>query len=309
MLIGIAVAVVVVIALGGGYVWYQMQALSPRIQPVAAARPVAAPVVPPTPIPFPPEAPTAAPAGPGPAPPLAMLKPETAPIEAAKTRPAPQAAEQLVMDLLREAPAAGTTPPLKLSRSIDAPRVAPEVAAGYDALKRGDMGAAKTSYQAALTNDSRNLDALLGMATVEARSGSRDAAQRLYRRALEIDPRNTVALAGLAALADFSRPAPLEAQLKADLARAPQSAALQFTLGNVYASQSRWNDAQAAFFEAHRLEPGNADFAHNLAVSLDHLGQARLATEYYGKALALAPGQRVNFDTQAVARRISELKS
>ncbi len=57
------------------------------------------------------------------------------------------------------------------------------------------------------------------------------------------------------------------------MARHPQSAALHFTLGNLYASQSRWGEAQAEYFECYRLDPSSADFAYNLAVSLDHLGQ------------------------------------
>jgi len=44
----------------------------------------------------------------------------------------------------------------------------------------------------------------------------------------------------------MSRPEGLEEQLRADITRYPQSPALHFTLGNLYASQSRWNEAQAA---------------------------------------------------------------
>ena len=145
------------------------------------------------------------------------------------------------------------------------------------------------------------------MATIEARSANRAVATEHYRRVLELDPRNATALAGLAALADFSRPDALEAQLQADLERLPESAALQFTLGNLYAAQARWSEAQAAYFEAHRLDPGSAEIAHNLAVSLDHVGQRRLAAGFYRRALEGARGRVPPFDAAAVARRLAEL--
>jgi uncharacterized protein HemY len=115
-------------------------------------------------------------------------------------------------------------------------------------------------------------------------------------------------LGGLAAVADLTRPDTLEPALKADIARYPQSAALQMTLGNLYASQSRWPEAQAAFFEAHQLEPQNADALYNLAVALDNLNQARLAGDYYRRALAMAKGQAVQFDARGAERRLAELQ-
>jgi len=239
-------------------------------------------------------------------PPVAMLKPGSA---AAKAKPQPKAAEQLVMKLMKESPRdARAAPPLKLDRSIDPPRVAPDVSKGYEALRGGDLASARKFYEAAVAADSVSLDGHLGLATVAARSGDRPTATRHYRRALELDPRNSSAVAGLASLADFSRPDTLEAQLRADLTRYPQSAALQYTLGNLYAAQSRWNEAQAAYFEAYRLDPENADIAYNLAVSLDHLGQSRLAADFYQRALAASGQQGTQFDKGQVTRRLSELK-
>jgi tetratricopeptide (TPR) repeat protein len=237
-----------------------------------------------------------------------MLKPGDGPASASRAKPQPKAAEQLVMSLLKDSADAKPAPPLKLSRTIDPPRVSPDVARGYDALRRGDAAEARKAYEAALAVDPANLDAHLGLATAAARAGDRDTATRHYRRALSLDPKNPTAVAGLAALADLSRPEGLEEQLRADITRYPQSAALHFTLGNLYASQSRWNEAQAAYFEAYRLDPDSADLAYNLAVSLDHLGQVRLAADFYQRALAAANKQAAQFDKGQVTRRIAELK-
>ena len=116
-------------------------------------------------------------------------------------------------------------------------------------------------------------------------------AQGHYGRALEIDPRNATALAGLAAVSQFSRAEGAESQLRADLAVNPGSAGLHFTLGNLFASQSRWGEAQAEYFEAFRIDAANADYAFNLAVSLDHMRQPKLAAEYYARALDAARSQ------------------
>ena len=76
------------------------------------------------------------------------------------------------------------------------------------------------------------------------------------------------------------------------LADNPGAHVLNFTLGNQFAQQGRWAEAQQEYFKAFAAEPDNADFAYNLAVSLDHLRQPKLALEYYRRALALAEGAR-----------------
>jgi tetratricopeptide (TPR) repeat protein len=308
--LAIVAGALVLLAGGGGYVWYE---INKTPGPIVARGPIPAaprPVTPAAPADSP-QASVAAPApaaGNGAVPPVAMLKPESAATTPAREKPQPKAAEQLVMNLLKQSADARPAPPLKLSRTIEAPRVSPEVAQGYDALKRGDPAAARKSYEAALAADSSNLDAHLGLATAAARTGDRDTATRHYRRALALDPKNPSAVAGLAALADLSRPEGLEGQLRADITRYPQSPALHFTLGNLYASQSRWNEAQAAYFEAYRLDPDSADIAYNLAVSLDQLGQPRLAADFYKRALAASGTQAAQFDKGQVSRRIAELK-
>jgi tetratricopeptide (TPR) repeat protein len=307
----LSVVAVALVALAGGsaYVWYEINRTPGQMArgPIAAAPRPAVPAAPAAE----PQAGGAAPSAPArndAVPPVAVLKPESPATTPTREKPQPKAAEQLVMSLLKQSADAKPAPPLKLSRTIEAPRVSPQVAQGYEALRRGDPAAARKSYESALAADPSNLDAHLGLATAAARTGDRDTASRHYRRALALDPKNPSAVAGLAALADLSRPEGLEEQLRADITRYPQSPALHFTLGNLYASQSRWNEAQAAYFEAYRLDPGSADVAYNLAVSLDQLGQSRLAADFYARALAASGKQAAQFDKGQVSRRIAELK-
>jgi len=73
-------------------------------------------------------------------------------------------------------------------------------------------------------------------------------------------------------------------------------------------AQGRWHEAQAEYFEAHRLDPGSPETMFNLAVSLDRLGQARAAAGFYTRALDAVRGQQAPFDTAAVRRRLEELR-
>jgi tetratricopeptide (TPR) repeat protein len=110
-------------------------------------------------------------------------------------------------------------------------------------------------------------------------------------------------------IAAFGRGDPLSAEtrLKQLIVRDP-SAYLYFTLGNLYADQSLWAQAQQAYFQAHHLEPGNPDYAYNLAVGLEHLGQARLALGFYRRALVLASARgHANFSRAQAEDRIVRL--
>ncbi len=299
-------AAVLLLAAGGGYVWYTIRSLT---HPAPIARRGPMPVVAVAPAPTPP-AEAAAPAPPPEASPAAPAGRIEAAAPAATPRRTPaEDAEEMVATLLKENAARAREAAFTLSRSSEPARVLPDVAEGYAALRAGDLEAARRRYSGAIAAEPANLDAQLGLATVEARLGNRAAATERYRQALALDPGNAAALAGLAALADFSRPEALEMQLRADLAANPRSAALHATLGHLYASQRRWTQAQAAYFEGHRLDPGNPDILYNLAVSLDHLGQARLAADFYARALEASRGLATPFDRATIDRRLAEIRA
>ena len=198
---------------------------------------------------------------------------------------------------------------LKLSQNINPPRVNPDVLAAYAALGKGDYAQAKQRYERVVQAEPFNLDAHLGLAAAAARSGENSLAARHYRRALEIDPRNGAALSGMLAISSGVNSQALEIELRTLIDKDPGSAALQFSLGNVYAADRRWNEAQQAYFEAYRLESENADYRYNLAVALDQMKQSKLALDYYQKALAEYSKSGGQFDRAAVQRRIAELKA
>ena len=82
---------------------------------------------------------------------------------------------------------------------------------------------------------------------------------------------------------------------------------LYFTLGNQYAQQGRWAEAQQAYFKAFADRSGQSGFRLQLAVSLDQLHQPKLALEYYRRALALAEKRSASFDPEAARTRVQQL--
>lgn len=180
--------------------------------------------------------------------------------------------------------------------------------AAYQAYQSGDLGTAWQRYREVLQKDAKNRDALLGMAAIAQQQGQDDAAMQYYRQVLLLDPRDPVAQAGMSAFSTGDA-AGKESRLKLSLAQTPQSAALHFALGNLYTEQSRWGDAQQAYFNAIRLEPGNAQFAFNLATSLDHLGQKKLAAQYYALALQTDTAGNAGFDRAQTQQRLNQLSA
>lgn len=179
---------------------------------------------------------------------------------------------------------------------------------GFAASEAGDLASARVAYDRALRADPLNRDALLGLATLDVRDGDYERAATNFARVLELDPRDPVAAAGLIGLRGTVDPVQAESQLKNLLAGQPSSAILHFALGNVFATQARWAEAQQSYFRAVAAEPENPDYEFNLAVSLDHLHKERLALEHYQRALALAASRSAGFNKPQAEARIRELQ-
>jgi Flp pilus assembly protein TadD len=266
-------------------------------EPVPTAEPEATAVTAATP---PEQAPVAAPETPAPETPVA-----------APGTPAPQAQPAPVAVAAAE-PAAAPTPEappslIRISRSRSASEHDRMVREAYSYYQAGDYESAAIHYLAVLNERPDTLDALLGMGAIALKQNDLPRAVEYFSQVLKIDPRNQTATAALIGLQRSPDPIASESALKVMLQENPDNPFLFFVLGNIYAAQSRWQEAQQAFFDAYRNDSANPDYALNLAASLDRLGQPQPALDYYNVALKLAENQAVGFDAAAVRARIQAL--
>ena len=204
----IGATVVLLAAIGiGAYIWWSISSLQPKI---TTLRPRAAPTPPPasgiasgprldTLVPganapntgAPPQAGSSSPTMPASSAPSTSTPSTSTPSPSAPGQPQPGAMpgapapatavvrpepargnSNLASQLQREGP---TTPQLRLTPP-EKPRVPVAIVAGYDALRSGDMAAARRSYSTAIAAEPASVDAHLGLATVEARVGNVSAA-------------------------------------------------------------------------------------------------------------------------------------
>lgn len=275
-----------------GYVWFQLDALGSgslsatvsRLPAVAAPPPVAAPLPVPMPAPQVGEA-IASDTEARRSPPLEPPMPQAAP--------------------LRREVAPST--PIRLARTP--PVTDQALTRAHRALQEGRLEQASQDFLQALQRDPNNVDALLALAAIAQHQGRGNEAEGWRQRALIADPSNpatqAAVLGGTAASTD---PLSTESRLKTLLAAQPQSAELNFTLGNLYAGQRRWAEAQQAYFNAVAADDANPDYLFNLAISLDQLRQPRPAAQHYRLALEAAMRRPAAFDTEQARRRLAELQ-
>lgn len=276
------VATILLLALGGGYVWYSISASS--APPLRTVPPSASASV---------------------APPSNLIPNITAPQPASAASPV-----TAIPRHTRHANVALHTPPKQpenkqpvlVEQHLEP--IDPLLNSAYRDYRNGKFDQAQQTYREVLKLDERNTDALLGLAAIAQRRGEDGIAANYYAKVLALDPRNAVANSGMSELTIGDN---RESHLKNLLNEQQDSASLHFALGNRYAEQSRWAEAQQAYFNAYRLEPDNAGLAFNLAISLDRLGQKKTAVQYYQRALQLDPEQNPSLDHKQVSQRIEEL--
>jgi len=305
--------IAVLILIGyGTYIYLNMTSPGMAVKPPPAAVPSSAPV---TPAPAVAAASGSTVAAPQPPIPLtSLLSPPQESAPRAKPAPKPAAAAAAVIPAAVPAPEPAATPTaardaIKITSGGATPVINPLLAEAYAELNSGNLDAAPRLYNQLLRSEPNNVDARLGLAAIATQQGDSEQAMQHYLKVLELEPRNALAQAGLIGMLGRADPLAAETRLKQLIARDP-SAYLHFMLGNVYADQNRWPDAQQSYFQAHHLQAGNPDYAYNLAVGLEHVGQPKLALEYYRRALQLVGAKgRANFSTAAVQARIGKLET
>jgi len=300
-LLWLALGAVALLAIAiGGWFWWQLQSIGSSTMAARAPQPVSAPSqsAPPIPAPLPPQVASA------PAAPITGTPP--AATSAADTQEAPSPPPEPARNERRAAPQAEPEGPVRISRGEL--KVQPALLRAVELLETDDLAGATRAYEQVLRGDARNSDALLGMAAIAIRQNDLRSAEGWYLRALEADPKDINALAGLINLRGQADPQAAESRIKGLLASQPDSPTLNFALGNLYAGQRRWPEAQLAYFNAHTADPTHPDYLFNLAASLDHMHLPKVALDYYKAALAASSSRRPGFNPDQVKARILELQ-
>jgi tetratricopeptide (TPR) repeat protein len=233
----------------------------------------------------------------------------------AAAAPAPAPAAEVAQQQT-PATAAATPPPapINITRSNAAPQVNAQLTQAYSAFRDQDYYAARALYQQALRDLPNNRDALLGLAATSIQLGDITGARATYSKLLELDPRDVLARVGLMDSMPLGDSVQTETQLQGLKAAHPEVAQLSFALGNFYASQRRWNEAQAAYYDAllaAKAESGSSvspDFAFNLAVSLERLNQTQPAFNFYREALEQSRIVNPGFDVRVLRERLDALE-
>jgi len=232
------------------------------------------------------------------------------PVGATTSTPESDATEQpITHEPSVQAPESLRFQEVRIARSDSKAATEPMINEAYAAYVAGDYVGAERGYAAVLEQHPDRRDALLGMAALKLRDGDVATAHRLYRNVLKRDPDNATAQAALFALERGATEGLTESRLKALLEQGVDDGYIYFSLGNLYARNRRWADAQQAYFEALRHHPANPDYNYNLAVSLDRIGQRDTALKYYKSAVNLTDETRAGFDPAQALARIQAINS
>lgn len=186
---------------------------------------------------------------------------------------------------------------------------------GFAAYQEGEFKTAEDLYRQTLDDSPENLDALLGLAAIASLNEETGLAMDLYSRVLGLDPSNALAKTAISTLVPLGSLAEQERELRRLLSQNPNVAVLAFAIGNFYAKQSRWADAQQYYFRALQLAKANQnesvavspDYAFNLAISLERLNQSKPALNFYQEALELASRTQASFDLNVARARVAGL--
>lgn len=207
-----------------------------------------------------------------------------------------------------------TPDPISITRTDNTERVDPQLTQAYAAYRGNDFIGARARYQQVLRDKPNNRDAMLGLAAVAMRLGDAPSARESYIKLLELDPRDVHARVGLLETMPASDPVQLESELRALFAAHPEVAQLAFALGNHFAAQRRWSDAQQSYYDALLAAkaggkgPISPDYAFNLAVSLERLNQLRPAYTFYREALEQSQHETPGFDIRVLRERLDAIE-
>jgi len=156
--------------------------------------------------------------------------------------------------------------------------------------QQGNGAAAEQQYQEWIHKNPHDVEGRIALGQFYATQQRAEEALQQFGRALELEPKNATAIANLTSLQKQADPI----QRQRIFARLLNDSAdndlpyLHFLYANSLAETAQWESAQKEYFRTLQLDSTNADYAFNLAVSLEHLNQIPAARDFYQRAITLA---------------------
>ena len=196
---------------------------------------------------------------------------------------------------------------LKISKNTAPLKQNVMISEAFKAYQAGQLDSAENLYRNALQDAPGNRDIHLGLAAIAINKGDRESAYSHYIKLLDLNPDDAFALSSLITLSRNSDPIKDESMIKNLIHKEGKVPYLYFALGNIYAKQERWAEAQQAFFDAYSMDSTNPDYVLNLAISLDKMGQYAAALDFYNVAVELAQRVAAKFNLASVNDRIRVL--
>ena len=178
----------------------------------------------------------------------------------------------------------------------------------YQAYQTGNLQKSEELYLAALSKKPESIASLFGLGAIAMSRGELNKAYSFYKKAEAINPRHPEVKKAIALLSAQSGQYSDQGKvLKNLIAENPRDAKLPYSLGNLFAKKGDWVNAQKQYFKAFELDGRQFDYALNLAVSLDHLGEYELAKQFYKTALSLQKND--NPSAQGIKKRLMTLNT
>ncbi len=232
--------------------------------------------------------------------------PAMPPIEATKNE-ALVTQNEAVIKKSNDAIVSSSSEMMKISKVTEPLKQNAMISEAFKAYQAGDLDSADSLYRNAMQDAPDNRDIHLGLAAIAINRGDKESAYGHYLKLLNENPNDAFALSSLISLSNNSEPVKDESMIKTLIHKEGKVPYLYFALGNIYAKQDRWAEAQQAFFDAYSLDSTNPDYALNLAISLDKIGQYSTALDFYNVAIELAQHSTTKFNLASVNDRIQVL--
>ena len=227
--------------------------------------------------------------------------------------------------LAADSPARVLNPPINIKRdeydfqgvgdAVQVRRVSQQaqdnVAAGYNALVRGDHDMALSFYERALQQEPRSVLAQLGQGAALQKLGRFDEARASYERVLRVDPSNREALTNLTAILAEREPGEALKRLQNLEREYPSFSPIKAQMGLVYAKMGSFEPALDYLRRAVNLTPDAPMYHYNLALVLDRLDRREQAVVSYERVLSAAAMGRVSPEISVadIERRVRFLRA